>query len=214
MPGIYKASPKSKQGGRAGLALPFTPTTGPIRFQQDTTGYYDSPMFNPTKFMQPSPWVGKIADLKGGGIVSESMQACVIVCIAELRGSRGANPTWPCGFFVHLQGGQWDYKDNEKIKLSFESFVDDLVKDKSDCYSLVISNDVTGSTPSIEKILGAGFPANKMSVYIANASVIDVAVEFNTMGEFGETRRGGKGKEPGPYGIINKEIRKFYDLKI
>ncbi len=201
MPGVYRAERHAVLGGRAGLALPFTPTQGPIVFSRDHTGYLDSPMLMPGGV----PWVGQASTLPGG-IKSSGVDDCAIVCVAELAGTIGAGSSWGRVFFAHLAGGGWIFGDPERYFASFTSRVD-----RTRCYSLVYANRESSARESVQKLLGDGFPANKLSIYISNAHTTHFAMEFQVMGEFGETFS----DEPGsviagpPYGPVTTDISRW-----
>lgn len=203
MPGVYRADPASQdvRDGRAGLALPFTPTKGPIRFQQDHRSYFNSPMVS-SSFSKVAPWVGNASDLKSGGIKTSGIDDCAVVCIAELKGTIDRGATWGKVFFAHLAGGGWVFGDP---KPKFELYK--KLVNPQDCFSLVYANRDSSAGETVRYLLSNQFPAEKMSVYITNAGTTHFAVEFKAMGEYGETfSNGASSSNRGPYGHRSKTV--------
>src|SRR5262245_24651786 len=91
MPGIYRAQ-RGAAPGRAGLALPFTPTTGPLRFAQDTEGFTNVPMHY--------HYLGKAHKVQG--LCTFSISECAVFAAAELTADG-----WGWAYFAHVQGGMW-----------------------------------------------------------------------------------------------------------
>ncbi|WP_282608111.1 hypothetical protein [Pelagibius sp. Alg239-R121] len=207
MPGLYRAKVEGKVIlGRAGLALPFTPSDGPICFAQDHKNFFVSPMVN--DFKNPkAPWVGNPGQLPGGGIKTFHMDNCVTVCVAELQMNAGNGNCWSRAFFAHLSGGNWDWCDSGE---KFKDF--SLTVNPNLCYSLVIANFRTGTGTTIEKILNSGFPVEKMSVYITNMGTTDVAVEFRNKGEFGLIHWSGGRSDEEPNGFDPRGIKTYFNL--
>ncbi len=200
MPGLYRANPSATATtgrlGRAGLALPFTPTIGSLRFRQDHSDYLDSPMVEGF-YNNKSPWVGNASDLPKGGIKTSGMDNCVVVCISELNGALGKGTNWGYSFFAHLPGGNWDMFDLRKKLEQYSWCVE-----KSRCYSLVMANFDGGLVETLKELFDFKFPVELMSVYVSNLGAIDVAVEFKNIGEFGEISWSDPRKHNGPYGVV------------
>ena len=209
MSGVYRADPASKgvRDGRAGLALPFTPTKGPIRFRQDHRSFLDSPMLF-SSYSDIAPWFGDVSELKAGGIKTSGVDDCAVVCVAELKGTIGSGASWGKVFFAHLAGGGWVLGDP---KPKFESFM--KLANPTDCYSLVYANRNGSAGESVSYLLGNKFPAGKMSVYITNAGTTNFAIEFKVMGEYGEIFSTGAGRSNiGPYGYLSKKVTDHFRL--
>lgn len=207
MSGVYRANPGSvtARNGRAGLALPFTPTKGSIKFGQDYRSYLDSPMLF-SSFSDVAPWCGDASELKRGGIRTSGLDDCAVACVAELKGSIGSGASWGKIFFAHLAGGGWVLADP---KPKFEFFAS-LVNPKN-CYSLIYANRDSSAGESVRYIIGQKFPAEKMSVYITNARTTHFAIEFQVMGEYGETfSSGASSYNRGPYGHITTDVGKYF----
>ncbi len=209
MSGVYRADPASKgvRDGRAGLALPFTPTKGPIKFRQDHNNYFDSPMVF-SSYSDAAPWIGEASGLKAGGITTSGVDDCSVVCVAELKGTIGNGASWGKVFFAHLAGGGWLLGDPKR---KFEIFMS-MVSPK-DCYSLVYANRDGSVGESVSYILGNKFPAEKMSVYITNAHTTNFAIEFKVMGEYGQTFSSGSGgSNRPPYGYLSKKVGDYFRI--
>lgn len=208
MPGLYRANPsvtaKNGKTGRAGLALPFTPTVGSLRFRQDHSDFFESPMVEDF-YSGKIPWEGETSELAGGGIKSYGMDNCVVVCAAELKGRLGEKSSWGRGFFAHLPGGNWGMCDLETKFSRFSKSVE-----RNSCYTLVMSNFDTGTREAVRPVYENGFPPDKLSVYVSNIGTIGVAVEFKRMGEFGEITWTDLRSHHGPYGVISAGVTSYY----
>ncbi len=209
MPGLYRANPtvtdSTGKAGRAGLALPFTPTIGSIRFKQDHRDYLESPMVEDF-FSGKIPWEGDASKLPGGGIKSYAMDNCVVVCVVQLNGAIGNGSSWGQGFFAHLPGGNWNMCD---LGVKFDRFA--RYVDKSKCYSLVMANFDGGLGNTLERVFKNGFSKEQMSIYISNIRTIGVAVEFRNMGEFGEITWNDSRDHKGPYGVVDEDPRRYFN---
>ena len=209
MSGVYRADPASTgvRDGRAGLALPFTPTKGPIRFRQDHSSYLDSPMVF-SSYSDVAPWYGDVSELKHGGIKTYGVDDCAVACVAELKGVIGQGASWGKVFFAHLAGGGWVLGDPKR---KFESFTS-LVNLKN-CYSLVYANRNGSAGETVSYFHENKLPAEKMSVYITNAHTTHFAIEFKVMGEYGEIFSSGPGRSNcPPYGYLSKEVSDHFRI--
>jgi hypothetical protein len=194
MPGIYAAD-RSAASGRAGLALPFTPTTGPLRFAPGTNNFLDVPMHD--------HYAGPASNVTG--LQTHGISECAVFCAAELTGR-----VWGGVYFAHVQGGDWSGTSafgqrqrafaTRKALNSFASRVD-LAK----CHAIILVPGELGYREFAGVPQSLGFPAEKLSVYISNTSGgLGFAVEFRTMGEFGELDTPTVRARPStPYGCRN-----------
>lgn len=192
MPGVYVAN-RNGHVGRAGLALPFTPTTGPIKFAQNWNEYVDVAMHH--------CYFGDAGQIKGGGLCTHFISECAVFAVAERKGG-----AWGKVYFAHIQGGDWSgfyagnnydlaLKSKEKLR-EFSASVN-----LNDCYGLIVCPGPMGYSRFVEYPQSLGFPENRMSVYISNTSgSLGMAVEFKVMGEFGEIDSPQAFQREGPYG--------------
>lgn len=178
MPGLYIAD-RNAAPGRAGLRLPYTPTTGPILLGVDHMPFLDVPM--------GPPWLGDFSAI--AGIRTRDMSNCIVVCAVQAIGRR-----WGKGYFHHIRGGSWDVARD----YAYEEFRDTVAA--PDCHAVVFSAFVS-SIGSVLGPLAAFVPSHQLSVYITRVASSDLAVA-QQRGLFGETRSGGGpiGSAPRRYG--------------
>jgi len=187
MPGVYAADFNAPPG-RAGLMLPFTPTTGRIELGVDTGNLKEVGQDQPLFFI-----AGQLA-----GAFTRHAGECSIYIIAEWTGTN-----WGCILFNHLGGSYWDLPNNLEAVKRFSMSVD-----KNSCYSAVLGTSRFNAVCVAEALLQNKFPAQKMSVYIAGADVIDAGFVVEN-GNFGEIPpyRGGRASSSQAYG----DLRTFSD---
>ena len=158
MPGVYAADFNAPPG-RAGLMLPFTPTTGRIELGVDTGNLKEVGQDQPLFFI-----AGQLA-----GAFTRHAGECSIYIIAEWTGTN-----WGWILFNHLGGSYWDLPNNLEAVKRFSMSVD-----KNSCYSAVLGTSRFNAVCVAEALLQNKFPAQKMSVYIAGADVIEWQLRRN-----------------------------------
>jgi hypothetical protein len=169
MPGIYAAD-RDSASGRAGLALPFTPTKGPLRFVHSVTGYKDVPMYD--------HYLGPAASIVG--LQTHLISECSVFCAAEWT-STG----WGAVYFTHVHGGDWTGGRQLGSLKALKTFASAVRL--ADCYTVILVPGEMGYGPFAQLPGDLKFPASQLSVYISNTSGgLGFAVEFRVMGEFGE----------------------------
>jgi hypothetical protein len=178
MPGIYAAD-RNAIPGRAGLALPYTPTTGPILIGVDTATFLNKPMMQ--------PWQGDANEI--AGIRTEHMSDCIVVCVAELK-----NTGWGSMYFHHIMGGYWLVEQDRAFQ-RFRDAVDNL----NNCYSVVMATYESGTSVVIDQLKQRHFQPAKMSLYLTYSNSADVAVAREN-GSFGEVQAQGARPRNGQYG--------------
>uniref|UniRef100_A4XV00 Uncharacterized protein n=1 Tax=Ectopseudomonas mendocina (strain ymp) TaxID=399739 RepID=A4XV00_ECTM1 len=92
MPGTYVVQDRNAGHGRAGLALPFPPTAGPLVIREK----------NDLRYLQMSqPWCGDVADEAYAGCFTEGISDCSVVAVMEWEPQRNG---WGRCYFEHLAG--------------------------------------------------------------------------------------------------------------
>lgn len=90
MPGLYVATNRAAARGRAGLALPYTPTSGPLALRS-TAGMLQVPM--------SAPQSGDAQTFGHQGIWTTGVSDCSVVAVVEYHGG-----AWRRFFFEHVAG--------------------------------------------------------------------------------------------------------------
>lgn len=178
MPGVYAADRDSPDTGRAGLALPFTPTTGRLLLGVDHRTFRAIEQDHPTAFD-----AGAL-----DGIITHSVGECSVVIILEWVG-----PHWGRGYFDHIGGSDWIVQRREVRKFG-------KTVEKNRCYAAVLGNTPFNVRALTDGLLEEGYRADLISVYMAGASSIDVgfAVFGGLFGEISGST--GQRREWAPYG--------------
>jgi len=171
MPGVYAAQ-RAAPPGKAGLRLPFTPTTGPIELGVDTGNLKLVGQDQPVTFT-----AGELA-----GVYTKSVGECSVFIVAEWSGSK-----WGTVYFNHLGGSYWGAPPNPNRFAEFAKRVD-----KNVCYAAVLGTSRYNAVSVAEALLDNKIPAQNISVYIACINTIDVGfvVENGFFGEIPPSRGG------------------------
>jgi len=197
MPGVYSANRYSAPG-RAGLALPFTPTTGPVRFGADARDFLDVPMYY--------HFSGTASKVPGGGLQTHLISECAVFGAAEWTGLN-----WGNVYFTHIQGGDWSgnsasdegSKAQERAVEALRQFV--RKTNVNNCFSFMLIPGPFGYSQFANFPKSLGFKKELLSVYISNtSSSLGCAVEFRTMGEFGELDSPISANRETNYGILSR----------
>ncbi|SFG17867.1 hypothetical protein SAMN05518801_10975 [Novosphingobium sp. CF614] len=176
MPGIYVAQ-KTGMRGRAGLALPFTPTTGPIDLAVNHGEFITVGQDEPI-------------DVSSGslhGIKTAHVGECSVLIVAEWAGH-----DWGRLYFDHVGGSNFELAWPTLKKFTGKVH-------QQHCYSAVLATTRYNAYALVGELIKVGYPAHCMSAYIASTDTIEVGYAVNG-GLFGEISRSSDQKDMTPYG--------------
>jgi hypothetical protein len=144
MPGTYDVSDRRAIRGRAGLMLPFPPTTGPIILENGETGLQYTKMGELV--------IGNVPHHSYPGIWTDGISDCVVLAAVVWEGNGWNEFCW-----MHLSGGlhsEW---------LSSAA----RIKKAASMWAVIASRDRIGTSTMKDYLMSIGIPDHQISVYIS-----------------------------------------------
>lgn len=163
MPGLYTAHIRTNPAGRAGLALPFTPTTGPLRLN-NRAGLQKVEMSEPL-------W-GDAQQYQG--VYTTGISDCSAIAIVEWAGNH-----WGRFYFEHVAGSD--------VTQTIISRARQAIGNRGPRCFAVVAQYYGGTAFSAANMLFnvLGIANGARSYYRSNLSGMDFGLRFSG-GEFGE----------------------------